>query len=150
MFPDVGRSESPEDVGLSIGMEDTDSWRFFVGLCALIVTSSCFSGDFEGTAMVDLDRIRPIVLAAGEFSFRIGDPRRVGPGIDDCLLCIGVRVREGVRGEALVCFTFRCEESGRRGVCGDQVGVSSAVCNIFRSLSEERLFLRGGPELDGT
>jgi len=92
---------------------------------------------------MDFGRTRSKTLPV-EFSFRIGDPRRVGVGMDDCLGCDGV-IREGVDGEALVCFTFRCEESGRRGVCGDQVGALSANCKAFKSLKEERLFFRGGP-----
>ena len=83
--------------------------------------------------MTDLGRVLPArsrVLTAGEFSFRIGETRRgigepnleVGVGIADCLTGDGVWC-DGVCGEVLLCLVLRCDESGRRGVCGDQVGV---------------------------
>jgi hypothetical protein len=53
-------------------------------------------------------------------------------------------------GDTLVCFASRCDVGGCRGVCGDQVGASLADCNDFKSLKEERRFLRGGPAEEGT
>lgn len=127
VFPDVGRSESPEPVGLSIGMADTDSVRFLEGPWALMVTSSGFSN----LAAMDLGRTLPGRSNAlpGAFSFRIGEPSRgigdpnleVGVGMADCFTGDGV-LCDGVCGEALICLVLRCEESGRRGVWGDHVG----------------------------
>jgi hypothetical protein len=124
------------------------SLRRLVGLYALMVISSFISG----LAGVDFSRTLPGRSRAfpGEFSLRIGEPRRVGVGMDDvCLTCDGV-VRKGVRGSALDCRVSRNIDSGLRGVCGDHVGTLSASCNVLRSLSEERRFLRGGPAVSGT
>lgn len=144
VLPEPGRSDSPPlAVGFKVGIAETDSPRFFVGLYDLMVTSS-FEPDF-GRAAPTRSRGLP-----GEFSFRIGEPRRVGVGMDEvCLVGDGV-VRDGVRGEALDCLFSRSTDSGLRGVCGDHVGTSSASCKVLRSLSEERRFLRGGPDVGGT
>ena len=85
VFPDPGRSDNPELVaGLSEGIPVTDSPLLFVGLYDLIVTSSLDSG----FVVIDLGRTLPARSRAfpGEFSFRIGEPKRVGVGIDDVCL----------------------------------------------------------------
>lgn len=152
VLPEPGRSDRPElEIGLRLGIPETDSprsLRRLVGLYVLIVTSSFASG----FAAVDFSRILPGRSRAlpGEFSLRMGEPSRVGVGMADvCFICTGV-VREGVRGSALDCRVSRNIESGLRGVCGDHVGTSLASCNVLRSLSEERRFLRGGPTVGGT
>jgi len=111
------------------------------------MTSSFFSGFVD----TDLGLTLPARSSRfiDEFSLRIGDPSRVGVGIEECFIGDGV-VRDGERGEALSCRSLSKVDSGRRGVCGDHAGASLASCNILRSLREERLFLRGGPTEDGT
>lgn len=113
-----------------------------------MVTSSFASGfadiDF-GRALETLSKV-----LAGEFSLRIGEPNRVGVGIADACFVVEGVVRDGVRGSALDCRASREDESGLRGVWGDHVGTSLASCNVFRSLNDERRFLRGGPVVGGT
>lgn len=151
VLPDPGRSDSPPPgvlVGLRVGIPVTESPLFLVGPYDLTMTSSFVSG----LAVIGFGRLlstRSRTLP-GEFSLRIGEPRRVGVGIEDaCLVGDGV-LREGVRGEALIWRLARDGESGPRGVCGDHEGTSLASCNVLRSLKEERRFLRGGPAVDGT
>jgi hypothetical protein len=150
VFPEPGRSDKPPlTVDFKLGIPDTDcprSLRFLTGLWDLTVTSSGFPATDLGRTVPERAREVP-----GEFSFRagicIGEPSRVGVGMDDvCLAGDGV-VREGVLGSALDC---RLSRDPGRGVCGDHKGTSSASCNVLRSLKEERRFLRGGPAVDGT
>ena len=112
------------------------------------MTSSFASGFANidlGRALEALSKVLP-----GEFSFRIGEPKRVGVGMADACLVVEGVVRDGVRGSALDCRPSRDDESGLRGVWGDHVGTSLASCNVFRSLNDERRFLRGGPAVGGT
>jgi len=90
VLPDVGRSERPGTTGLSRGMLEMESARFFVGLYALIVTSSLPSNllrvDLGGRRLP----ARSSVWCAGEFSLRNGEPRREGAGIAEGLSGAGV------------------------------------------------------------
>lgn len=138
-----------------LGMPETVSLRFFVGLFDLMVTSSSTSGfivtDFP---LMCAGRSKP---TAGEFSFlsvlstRSGEPSRVGVGIDEVCLCKAIVAAEGASGDSLIWrVSWRKAGSTLRGVCGDHSGTSSASCNVLRSLKEERRFLRGGPVVGGT
>jgi hypothetical protein len=151
-FPEPGRSSRPVlVVGLRFGMLDTVSLRFLVGLMDLMTTSSLVAL----LAVPDLGRELPARSRGlpGMFSLRIdgiGEPSRVGVGIEVVCLC-NAALYKGVRGEILVC---RCSRGAGsvcfRGVCGDHAGTSSASCKVLRSLNEERRFLRGGPTVAGT
>ena len=122
------------------------------------MTSSLLSSFADCEIDIDLGRRGPSRSTgfAGAFSF-MGDPRR-GKG-DSRRVGVGIAIgfvgeREGVRGasvgETLPCLSSRCGETGLRGVCQDHGGASSVSCNIFKSLREERRFLRGGPVVEGT
>ena len=98
-LPEVGRSERPPlllGVLLRVGIPDTESVRRLEGLCDVMVTSSDLAAAGVAFRVGRLRVCRSSALA-GEFSLRIGDPRRVGVGI-----CVGF-VGDGVRGEALLC-----------------------------------------------
>lgn len=151
-LPEPGRSSKPVlVVGLRFGIPETVSLRFLVGLMDLMTTSSLFAW----LTVPDLGRKLPVRSRGvpGKFSFRIdgiGEPSRVGVGIEEVCLCNDALYR-GVRGEILVCRCSRGAGSAcLRGVCGDHSGTSLASCNVLRSLNEERRFLRGGPTVGGT
>ena len=97
-FPEVGRSERPPlplGVLLRVGIPDTESVRRLEGLCDAVTPSDLAAA---GVAFrVGRLRVCRSSALAGEFSLRIGDPRRVGVGI-----FVGF-VGDGVRGEALLC-----------------------------------------------
>jgi hypothetical protein len=154
VLPDPGRSERPAiEADLSVGILVMDSVRLLEWPSGLTVTSSLELG-LGGTGM-DLGRTleRKLGASAGVFSFRIGEPRRVGPGIDDECLWPDKEVRKGVLGDALPRRPFGEAGSGVGGVCGFRTGTLVGTLlgdgNGLRSLKEERRFLRRGRRVMG-
>jgi hypothetical protein len=148
VLPDVGRSDRPIiEVDLRVGMLVMDSVRLLEWPNGLTMTSSLE----VGLAEMDLGRtLERRFTASAEFSFRIGEPRRDGPGIEDECLWPDIEDRRGVRGERLP-RPFVGGGSGVGGVCGVHAGRLVGGGNGLRSLREERRFLRGGrPETGGT
>lgn len=172
VLPEPGRSDRPAmepDMGRRVGMAVIDSLRLLECVdvdcvkdlmvissllcrrgvagagCTLPLRVNASTGRASGCTLP----LRGSVEGTGSFSFLIGEPSRIGAGIDEVCLCEDTAVRKGVRGGEILPRLSRLSrffgrvESGLRGVCDDHEGALSANCISLRSLNEERRFLRG-------